>query len=141
VTFYGFLLFYYKPYKIKLYNKIDILQTAVQGISVYLGFIAYQNIDELFWWITSLSIIGIINFIFIFWSVQLLTKAYIYQFQSSIETLKMKLVKMTFFKKYCFTKKSRMHYIKKRWMRSVILNLKVKNMINAWTGKFKVNKE
>jgi len=57
---------------------MDILQTAVQGISVYLGFVAYENIEELFWWITSLAIIGIINFIFIFWSVKLLAIAYVY---------------------------------------------------------------
>jgi len=141
VAFYGFLLFYFKPYKIRLYNKMDILQTAVQGISVYLGFVAYQNVDELFWWVTSLVIIGIINFIFIFWSVKLLAVAYVFKLQSDIETVKMKLVKVSFCKRYCFTKKSRMHYIKKRWIHSVIVNLKVKNMINAWTGKFKVDKD
>lgn len=53
----------------------------------------------------------------------------------------MELVKINFFKKYCFSKKNRLKYLKKRWLKSVILQLKVRNLINAWTGKIKINKE
>lgn len=56
---------------------MDILQTVVQGVSIYLGFVAYENIDILFWWLFSIIVIGIINSIFIVWSIKLLAFSYL----------------------------------------------------------------
>jgi len=74
------------------------------------------------------------------WSIKLLTHAYMYNLKSRIEEIKITLVKGKCTGKYCFTRKARLYYLRRRWIKSVLHKFKISNMINSWTGKLKVNK-
>jgi len=139
VASYGFLLFYFKPYKLEKYNRIDLIQTFVLGFSIYLGFISYHNNSQTELFLSSLVLIGIINVVFIIWSVRLLTHAFLFSVKEEIETLKIMLLKVSFFRKFCFSKKERLHYLRRRWIKSVLKAFKHNRVINTWTGKLKAD--
>ena len=77
INLYGYLLYKYNPYKLELYNRIDIYSIIVIGFSIYLGFIAYVNKESLFCIIVILLIIGVTNIVFIFWCFKQLLFAYL----------------------------------------------------------------
>ena len=110
-------------------------------VSVYLGFIAYLNISQLGLFFSSLTLIAVINSVFIAWSFKMLIHGYSFSLKNNFENLQMSLVKVKFCGRYFFTRKMRLFYIRKRWMRSVLERLRMANVINAWTGKLKGSKE
>ena len=76
VVIYGYLLYRFKPYDRELYTKIDIYSTASITLTFYLGFVAYENYDNLGVWISSILLLTIINIIFIYWCLSHLLVAY-----------------------------------------------------------------
>ncbi|KAL4475170.1 hypothetical protein ABPG74_001866 [Tetrahymena malaccensis] len=140
LCFYGILLLYISPYKTKIYQKLDLSQTIIMTFSIYFGFVAYQNQMSLFWWLFSIIFIAIINLLYILWCFRLITKAYLYQQQSNIEKIMIYLVKFACCKKYFFSKKKKIIYLQKRWVRSFKQVMNEKKMINKWTGKLKVDR-
>ncbi|KAL4475173.1 hypothetical protein ABPG74_001869 [Tetrahymena malaccensis] len=135
---YGALLFHFKPYKEKIYNKVDMTQTIVQAISIYLGFVAYQNVTSPFWWLIAILLIAVINLFFILWAFRILSKVFINQNKDVFEKLKLFFVKFICCRKYFFSAKSRRYYLKKRWLRSIIKLLKKKKLVSLWSGRLKV---
>lgn len=63
-----------------------------------------------------------------------------YNFKSRIEDIKIALVRGKYTGKYCFSRQTRLFYLRRRWVKSVIQKLKVSRLVNSWTGKIKVNK-
>jgi len=141
VTFYGILLHYMQPYKHELFNKIDLIQTAVLAASVYLGFIAYLNTDKYWLRLSILLIIGGMNAVFIAWSFKMLIHGYTFSIKNSYDNFLMSLVRIKLCGRYCFTKKTRLFYLRKRWIRSVVDKFRMSNIINAWTGQSNGKKE
>ncbi|KAL4512014.1 hypothetical protein ABPG72_005016 [Tetrahymena utriculariae] len=138
VCCYGALLFHFQPYKEKIYNKVDMTQTIIQAISIYLGFVAYLNVKIPFWWLIAIILIAVINLLFVIWAFKILGKVFITQNKHTFEKFKLFFVKFTFCRKYFFSEKQRKHYLKKRWLRSIVKLLKKKKLISLWSGKLKV---
>lgn len=71
----------------------------------------------------------------------MLTRAFIFSLKDDVDNFLMMLVKIKCCKRFCFTRKTRSHYLQRRWVKSIIKELKKVRAINAWTGKLKIDKE
>ncbi|EAR93729.2 transmembrane protein, putative (macronuclear) [Tetrahymena thermophila SB210] len=141
VCCYGSLLFHFQPYKEQIYNKVDMTQTIVQAISIYLGFVAYQNVSNPFWWLISILLIAIINLLFVLWAFKILSTVFITQNKDVFEKFKIFFVRFICCRKYFFSEKQRKYYLKRRWLKSIVKILKKKKLISLWSGKLKVEPE
>ncbi|KAL4475171.1 hypothetical protein ABPG74_001867 [Tetrahymena malaccensis] len=140
IMVYGLALLQFQPYKQRIYQKIDTIQTFIQGVSIYLSFIAYQNLDNFFYWMLSIILIAIINITFIIWVFQSLASAYFFQIKKKIFQIKLYLFKYKIFKKYFFSRQQYSQCLLIKWVISVNKLIKNKKIINIQTGQLKVSK-
>jgi len=71
----------------------------------------------------------------------MLTNVFFLSLKPMFEEVKLFLVRNRCIGKILFSKQARLYYLRRRWIKSVIKTFKSKNIINAWTGKFKINKK
>ena len=81
------------------------------------------------------------NAAFLAWSFKMLIHGYTFSIKNSYDNFLMSLVRIKFCGRYCFTRKMRLYYLRKRWIRSAVDTFRMSNAIKAWTGNSKGKKE